>query len=183
MQPAHAEADPAQWAGGELQPSSQPAESHGSAVSPNRNTADADTADSNASGSVSVSKSAAAAAADGLDGNPASTGTAAGGQQGVGGGDPQMQLETETQLEGSVLGTGRGWHRQLVVTSSCRMLRHCSQQTRTPILRLRSQQPLGLIPDVLHDTSCMLQSTSPRCCKSNAASLQGQDQRQCMLSR
>lgn len=104
MQPTQAETDPTQWAGGELQPSSQPAENHGSAASPKGQAVDADTADSDMStGIASVTQSAAVA--HGSNGSPASTG---GVKQGDGEGDQEMQLEGETELESSVLGTGGG---------------------------------------------------------------------------
>ena len=84
MQPTEAKADPAEWAEGQLRPTSQAAESHGSAPSavgvPAR---DADTA------------SSAAAAAGAV-------GSGAGQKDGL----QNMQVEAEHELESSMLNKG-----------------------------------------------------------------------------
>lgn len=92
MQPAQAEADPAEWAEGQAQASSQAAESHGSAPSATAHAADADTADS--------------AAEAGPAGSPASSSPA--GRAGPGDGPPNMQPgSAEHELESSMLSRGR----------------------------------------------------------------------------
>ena len=94
MQPAEAQADPADWAGGELQPSSQPAESHGSAPSTNIQNAD-DTADSAATTAVADRAEYKAA------------GSNAGGQGKEGDEADAMQVDSvEKELESSMLATG-----------------------------------------------------------------------------
>ena len=94
LQPAEAEADPAEWAEGQLQASNQAAQSHGSAPSAGVHAGDADTADS-----------AAAGAADGSAGSPASSAADRAGQ-----GDGQQEMQTEPpeqQLESNMLGRGK----------------------------------------------------------------------------
>lgn len=98
MQPAEANADPAEWAEGQ-QPSSQPAESHGSAPSAGAPGRDADTADSAGAGA------GLAAEADGSVGTPA--GSAAAEEAGPGGDLQNMQIEPpEHELESSLLEKG-----------------------------------------------------------------------------
>ena len=90
LQPAEAEADPAEWAEGQLQGSNQAAESHGSAPSAGAHAGDADTADS-----------AAAGAAEGSAGSPARSAAYRAGQR-----DGQQEMQTEPpeqQLESSML--------------------------------------------------------------------------------
>lgn len=88
MQPAEAKADPAEWAEGQLQPTSQAAESHGSAPSAGVPGADADTADSVAAGTgpgAGLTAGAGEARQDGLH---------------------NMQVEAAHELESGMLNKG-----------------------------------------------------------------------------
>ena len=93
MQPAEAKADPAEWAEGQLQPTSQATESHGSAPSAGVTGADADTAES------------AAAGGDGCGGSRASSAAA----EGAGQEDGLQNMQTEAavhELDSSLLNKG-----------------------------------------------------------------------------
>lgn len=96
MQPTEAGADPAGWAEGQLQPTSHPAESHGSAPSIEDVLAgDADTADSAAAGAGPTA---------GADGSRADGARQEDGLQ-------NMQVDAAHELESSMLSKGeeRGW--------------------------------------------------------------------------
>ena len=95
MQPAEAEADPAEWAEGQLQPTSQAAESHGSAPSAGVSGADADTADSVAAGTGPGARPTAGA---GL--------TAGAGEARQEDGLQNMQVEAAHELESGMLSKG-----------------------------------------------------------------------------
>ena len=95
MQPAEAKADPAEWAEGQLQPSSRDAESHGSAPSAEVSGADADTADSEATG---TGPGAGPTAGAGL--------TAGAGEARQEDGLHNMQVEAAHELESGMLNKG-----------------------------------------------------------------------------
>lgn len=102
MQPAEAAGDPAEWAEGQ-QPSSQAAESHGSAPSAGAPGGHADTADSAAAGAGA--RAGLTAEPDGSVGSP--VGSAAAGGAGQGDGLQNMQIEpAEHELESSLLEKG-----------------------------------------------------------------------------
>lgn len=90
MQPAEAESDPAEWAEGQLQPSTQAAESHGSAPSATAQSADADIADSAAAGSAGSPGSSSAPEGAGPQGDSLQN----------------MQIEPADELESSMLDRG-----------------------------------------------------------------------------
>ena len=138
MQPAEAEADSAEWAEGQLQPTSQAAESHGSAPSAGLPGGAADTADSAKAGvEPGAEPGADASGADG-----------AGQEEGL----QNMQVDAAQELESSMLSKGE---KEVACCVLCFVPAHADLLPKRGMLTMDGgPRNLGGLPD-----TCLPEST------------------------